>query len=159
MWKPKQSALLEPHTASDGLETAASASANSLPRPSAMPSATGEAVIGKELTITGEITGDSPMFIDGSVEGNIDLPGARVTIGPHGRVSTGSSDSTSLCITAQEIIILGKVMGTVCGTDRVEIKAQGALTGDIRTARISIADGAFFHGGIEILKEASPSPE
>jgi cytoskeletal protein CcmA (bactofilin family) len=117
-----------------------------------MPSSTGEAVIGKDLTIVGQITGDSPLFADGRVEGSIQLPGARVTIGVNGHVKSAGIPSGDACISAGEVIILGHIVGNVLASDRVEIRAQGSLRGDLRTARLAIADGAYFQGSIEITK-------
>jgi cytoskeletal protein CcmA (bactofilin family) len=109
-----------------------------------------QATIGKGLIIKGEITGSESLFIDGKVEGSINLPGNRVTVGRNGQVASS--------ITAREIVILGKVRGNVSASDRVDIRAEGALTGDVAAARISIEDGAFFKGGIDIRKaEARPT--
>ena len=108
-----------------------------------------QATISKGLIIKGEITGSESLFVDGKVEGSITLPGNRVTVGRNGQVSAS--------ITAREIVILGKVRGNVAASDRVDIRAEGALTGDVAAARISIEDGAFFKGGIDIKKvEAKP---
>ena len=77
------------------------------------------------------------------------LPGNRVTVGRNGQVSAS--------ISAREIVVLGKVRGNVAATDRVDIRAEGSLTGDVAAARISIEDGAFFKGGIDIRKpDAKP---
>jgi len=103
-----------------------------------------QATIGKGLFVKGEITGSESLFIDGKVEGSINLPGNRVTVGRNGQVASS--------INAREIVILGKVRGNVSATDRVDIRAEGALTGDVAAARISIEDGAFFKGGIDIRK-------
>ena len=116
--------------------------------PAAAPTASGEqAAIGKGLYIKGEITGSESLFIDGKVEGSINLPGNRLTVGRNGQVTAS--------ITAREIVVLGKVKGNVSATDRVDIRAEGALTGDVAAARISIEDGAFFKGGIDIRKPDS----
>ena len=113
-------------------------------------SAGDQATISKGLTIKGEISGSESLFIDGKVEGSINLPGNRVTVGRNGQVAAS--------VTAREIVILGKVRGNVSATDRVDIRAEGALTGDVAAARISIEDGAFFKGGIDIRKpDAKPS--
>jgi len=106
-----------------------------------------QATIGKGLFIKGEITGSESLFIDGKIEGSINLPGNRLTVGRNGQVSAS--------ITAREIVVLGKVRGNVSATDRVDIRAEGALTGDVSAARISIEDGAFFKGGIDIRKPES----
>jgi cytoskeletal protein CcmA (bactofilin family) len=103
-----------------------------------------QATIGKSLFIKGEITGSESLFVDGKVEGSINLTGNRVTIGRNGQVAAN--------ITAREIVVLGKVRGNVTATDRVDIRAEGSLSGDVSAARISIEDGAFFKGGIDIRK-------
>ena len=108
-----------------------------------------QATIGKGLFIKGEITGSESLFIDGKVEGSINIPGNRVTIGRNGQVAAN--------ISAREIVVLGKVRGNVAATDRVDIRAEGSLSGDVAAARISIEDGAFFKGGIDIRKpDAKP---
>ena len=103
-----------------------------------------QATIGKGLFIKGEINGSESLFIDGKVEGSINLPGNRVTVGRNGQVAAS--------ITAREIVVLGKVRGNVTASDRVDIRAEGSLSGDVTAARISIEDGAFFKGGIDIRK-------
>jgi cytoskeletal protein CcmA (bactofilin family) len=119
--------------------------ASRAPVPSASASSSGEqATIGKSLFIKGEITGSESLFVDGKVEGSINLAGNRVTVGRNGQVSAN--------ITAREIVVLGKVRGNVSATDRVDIRAEGSLNGDVSAARISIEDGAFFKGGIDIRK-------
>ncbi len=111
-----------------------------------------QASISKGLSIKGEITGTESLFIDGKVEGSISIPGNRVTVGKNGVVTAS--------ITAREIVVLGKLKGNVSATDRVDIRAEGALTGDVAAARISIEDGAFFKGGIDIRKpDAKPVAE
>ena len=103
-----------------------------------------QATISKGLFLKGEITGTESLFIDGKIEGSVNLPGNRVTVGRNGQVTAS--------IAAREIVILGKVRGNVVASDRVDIRAEGALTGDVSAARISIEDGAFFKGGIDIKK-------
>jgi cytoskeletal protein CcmA (bactofilin family) len=108
-----------------------------------------QATVGKGLFVKGEITGSESLFIDGKVEGSINLPGNRVTVGRNGQVAAS--------IAAREIVVLGKVRGNITASDRVDIRAEGALTGDVTATRISIEDGAFFKGGIELRKtEARP---
>jgi cytoskeletal protein CcmA (bactofilin family) len=149
MWKPNQPESpasnptpepVRPAPPSSALESANRAAAN-----------TGEqATIGKGLFIKGEITGSESLFIDGKVEGSILLNGNRVTVGRNGQVAAS--------ITAREVVVLGKVRGNVTASDRVDIRAEGALTGDVAAARISIEDGAFFKGGIDIRKpDAKPA--
>lgn len=143
MWKPSENGT--PST-SPNPEIA-----RSLPGPVALDSGArsgvagaDQATIGKGLVITGEITGSESLLIDGKVDGSINLPGNRVTIGRNGKVAA--------TINAREIVVLGKVRGNVSASDRVDIRSEGALTGDVAAARISIEDGAFFKGGIDIRK-------
>ncbi len=90
------------------------------------------------------MTGSESLYIDGKVEGAINLPGNRVTVGRNGQVAAN--------IVAREIVVLGKVRGNCQASDRVDIRSEGSLTGDVIAARISIEDGAFFKGGIDIRK-------
>jgi cytoskeletal protein CcmA (bactofilin family) len=114
------------------------------PRPVAAASTADQATIGKSLVIKGEVTGSESLYIDGRVEGSINLAGNRVTVGRNGVVSAN--------INAREIVVLGKVRGNLTASDRVDIRSDGSLTGDVVAARISIEDGAFFKGGIDIRK-------
>ena len=106
-----------------------------------------QATIGKSLIIKGEVTGSESLYIDGRVEGSINLAGNRVTIGRNGVVAAN--------INAREIVIIGKVRGNLQASDRVDIRGEGSLTGDVVAQRISIEDGAFFKGGIDIQKPGS----
>ena len=132
-------------------------------RPAASVSVTPQeqATLGKSLVIKGEVTGSESLYIDGRVEGSINLPGNRVTVGRNGVVSAN--------ISAREIVILGKVRGNMTASDRFDIRSEGSLTGDIVAQRVSIEEGAYFKGGIDIRKpgqkangdskEASPPVE
>jgi len=115
-----------------------------MPRPVTTTTTSDQATIGKSLVIKGEVAGSESLYIDGRVEGSINLSGNRVTIGRNGIVSAN--------ISAREIVILGKVRGNLTASDRVDIRSDGSLTGDVVAARISIEDGAFFKGGIDIRK-------
>jgi cytoskeletal protein CcmA (bactofilin family) len=152
MWKPStQSGSTNPAPADAQRPSSIPTPApeyNSTPKP--MSSATAvsdQATIGKSLVIKGEVTGSESLYIDGRVEGSIHLPGNRVTVGRNGVVAAN--------ITAREAVILGKVRGNVTATDRVDIRNEGSLTGDVVAQRISIEDGAFFKGGIDIRKPNS----
>jgi cytoskeletal protein CcmA (bactofilin family) len=116
-----------------------------VPRPvTTTATASDQATIGKSLVIKGEVSGSESLYIDGRVEGSINLAGNRVTIGRNGVVAAN--------ISAREIVVLGKVRGNLTASDRVDIRSDGSLTGDVVAARISIEDGAFFKGGIDIRK-------
>ncbi|MBM3728731.1 MAG: polymer-forming cytoskeletal protein [Acidobacteria bacterium] len=129
------------------------------PNPSRFDDASrGAATIGKNVTITGQIQSREDLIIDGEVDGTIELNEHRLTIGPNGKVKAG--------IRAREIVVKGNLNGNVEATDRIEICQEARLIGDIRTARIIIADGAYFKGNIDIIKvdapvrkEAAPQPK
>jgi cytoskeletal protein CcmA (bactofilin family) len=153
MWKPKQSDLPEiPARPEPAVQATPISSYGSSHRPSLAPAAASEGVIGKNLRVVGEVTGNDSLLIEGSVEGSVHLTSARVTVGAKGTVQAGETLGERCCVTAGEIVILGKISGNICATDRVDIRPQGTLTGDITTARIAIADGANFRGGIEVRK-------
>jgi cytoskeletal protein CcmA (bactofilin family) len=148
MWKPNQPANSTPQSSEPVRPTVpAPPSLDAVTRPAPAPqsASTGEqATIGKSLVIKGEVTGSESLYIDGKVEGSINLSGNRVTVGRNGQVAAN--------ISAREIVVLGKVRGNVTASDRVDIRSEGSLTGDVTAQRISIEDGAFFKGGIDIRK-------
>src|SRR3954464_8191933 len=104
----------------------------------------GSATIGKAVKIIGQIHSKEDLFVDGDVEGTVEAPEHRLTIGPNGTVHA--------TIKAREVVALGAIQGNVEATERIEIKKDSKLVGDIRTARIVIEDGAYFKGSIDIVK-------
>src|SRR5277367_3608780 len=145
MWKPSQpGGSSSPTPAPEPVRPTATPAPTYEPPARAAAPTGDQATIGKGLYIKGEINGSESLYIDGKVEGSINLPGNRVTVGRNGQVAAS--------ITAREIVVLGKVRGNVTATDRVDIRAEGSLSGDVTAARISIEDGAFFKGGIDIRK-------
>ncbi|MGA2858959.1 MAG: polymer-forming cytoskeletal protein [Candidatus Sulfotelmatobacter sp.] len=104
-----------------------------------------QATIGRTLVIKGEVTGSEALYIDGRIEGKIIMPESRVTIGRNGKVDAS--------IHAREVVIMGKVNGNIECSDRVDIRAEGSVSGDISTARISVEDGAALKGGIQVHAE------
>lgn len=105
--------------------------------------------IGSSLEIKGNITGKEDLQIDGKVDGPISLQGQKLTVGRTGRVNSE--------VTAQEVIVYGNIIGNLVAQDRVEIKKDASVTGDIATARIGIEDGAHFKGRIEIDRAKPPA--
>jgi len=101
-----------------------------------------QATIGRTLVIKGEITGSEALYIDGRIEGKITMPESRVTIGRNGKVDAS--------ISAREVVVMGKVTGNIECSDRVDIRSEGSVTGDVSTARISVEDGAVLKGGIQV---------
>ena len=107
-------------------------------------------MIGKSIVVKGEITASDPLYIYGRVEGLINAPAHRVTIGKEGKVQAD--------ISAREVVIMGDVCGNLNGGDRVEIRRDGSLTGNLAAHRICIEDGAFLKGAIDVL-QASETDE
>jgi len=104
----------------------------------------GSAAIGKAVKINGQIHSKEDLFVDGDVEGTLEAPDHRLTIGPNGKVHA--------TIKAREVVALGNIQGNVEAADKIEIRKEARLIGDIRTARIIIEDGAYFKGSIDIVK-------
>lgn len=104
----------------------------------------GSAALGKNVTVKGQIFAREDLTIDGEVEGTVECQDHRLTIGPNARVQAG--------LKAREIIIHGSIQGNVDATDKIDIKKEAKLVGDIKTSRIVIEDGAYFKGSIDISK-------
>jgi cytoskeletal protein CcmA (bactofilin family) len=102
------------------------------------------ASIGKSVVIKGELSGSEDLYVDGEVEGSIELRGHSLTVGPNGRVRAN--------VNARVIVVQGKIDGNLQGGERVELRKTAVLVGDIATQRIAIEDGAFFKGCIDIQK-------
>jgi len=111
--------------------------------------------IGKSVIVRGELSGSEDLYLDGEIEGSIELRGHNLTVGPNGRVRAN--------IQAQGVIVHGKVEGKVHGSERVELRKSAVLVGDIVTHRIVIEDGAYLKGSIDIEKKgpepATPEPK
>jgi cytoskeletal protein CcmA (bactofilin family) len=156
MWKPprKEEELTTPTSEPEAATVAMPPNMYAPARPTESPRSenlhTAElATIGKSVVVKGELSGSEDLYIDGQVEGSIALRGQSLTVGVNGRVRAN--------IEALNVIVHGRVEGGVHVTDRVELRKTASLSGDIVTARISIDDGAFLKGTIEIQKpEAAP---
>ena len=101
-------------------------------------------MIGKSIKIKGEITASDPVYVYGTVEGLINAPAHRVTIGKEGMVKAD--------ISAREVVIMGEVCGNLDASERVEIRGEGSLMGDLSTSRIFIEEGAVLSGKIDVHK-------
>jgi cytoskeletal protein CcmA (bactofilin family) len=128
-----------------------SANANSVQAPASslaeMPNSSAAnqySMIGKSIVIKGEIVSSDPVYVYGSVEGSINAPAHRVTVGKEGRVKAD--------IHAREVVIMGDVCGNLDCRERVEIRCDGSLLGDLSTSRIFIEEGAVLSGSIDVHK-------
>lgn len=115
----------------------------------------GSATIGKAVKIVGQIYSKEELFVDGDLEGTLEALEHRLTIGPNGTVHAA--------VKAREVVVLGSIQGNVEAADKIEIRKDAKLVGDIRTARIVIEDGAYFKGSIDIVKgdalKNAPKPQ
>ena len=121
------------------------------PIDSSYPASSSMARLGASLHVKGEITGNEDLAIDGTVEGLVQLEDRKLTIGASAKLTAD--------VIAREVVVYGNVKGNLRARDRIEIKKDGSVVGDLTTARIMIEDGAYFKGSIEIDKagEASDS--
>ena len=103
--------------------------------------------IGKSVIIKGELSGSEDLYLDGEVEGSIELKQHSVTVGPNGRAKAK--------IFAKSVVVEGKVDGNIAGSERVELCGTAVVHGDIATKRIVIAEGASFRGSVNKAGEPS----
>jgi cytoskeletal protein CcmA (bactofilin family) len=160
MWKPRpednKPMSMNPIQPAQPVTPPAAAAAPSIPSPpketpkASDPHRADVGHIGKSVQIKGELTGSEDLYLDGSIEGTIDLRDHSLIIGPNGKIKAD--------ITARDLVVHGKVEGNVTATGRVELRKSCTLIGDVSTQRIVIEDGAFFKGAIDI-KEKDSRPE
>lgn len=103
--------------------------------------------LGKTFHFKGDISGSDDIYIDGEVEGTIQLPAQVVTVGPHGSVNAS--------VHSRDLVVHGKLKGNANAQDRIEVSRTGSVLGDLAMARISIQDGAFIQGRVDIRVAAA----
>lgn len=128
----------------------------SRPEPSFDTRGGGPAILGKSVVVKGQIFGREDLTIDGEVEGTVELQEHRLTVGPNGKVLAS--------VKAREVVVIGTLHGNVETRDKIVIRKDAKLVGDIKTARIEIEDGAYFKGNIDIVRAeaktaAAPAPK
>jgi len=115
----------------------------------------GSATIGKAVKIVGQIYSKEELYVDGDLEGTLEALEHKLTIGPNGTVHAS--------VKAREVVVLGTIQGNIEAAEKIEIRKDAKLVGDIRTARIIIEDGAYFKGSIDIVKadvlKNAPKPQ
>src|SRR5476649_2298768 len=107
--------------------------------------------IGKSVVIKGELNGSEDLTIEGHVEGTIQLRDHVLTIGPNGRIKAQ--------VFAKAVIVLGEVMGNVTASDKVDIRDNGSVDGDIVAPRVAIAEGAHFRGTVDMQRKGGAQPQ
>jgi cytoskeletal protein CcmA (bactofilin family) len=105
--------------------------------------------IGKSVVIKGELNGSEDLTIEGHVEGTIQLRDHVLTIGPNGRIKAQ--------VFAKSVIVLGEVTGNVTASDKVDIRDNGSVDGDIVAPRVAIAEGAHFRGSVDMQRKGGPA--
>jgi cytoskeletal protein CcmA (bactofilin family) len=102
--------------------------------------------IGKSVSIKGELSGSEDVYVDGHLDGRVDLVGNSLTVGPNGRVHAN--------IVAKTVTIGGTLDGNIQASERTELRKTAVVNGDVQTRRIAIEEGAYFKGKLEILAES-----
>jgi cytoskeletal protein CcmA (bactofilin family) len=110
-----------------------------------------QATIGRSLVIKGEISGAESLFVDGRIEGTVNIPEHRVTVGRNGVVTAD--------VNAREVVIMGKVHGNIICSDRLDIRSEGSVTGDVVVQRISVEDGAILKGSVQVQASEQKKPQ
>ena len=105
--------------------------------------------IGKSVSIKGELSGSEDVYVDGQLEGKLDLGGNSLTVGPNGRVHAN--------IVAKTVTVAGTLDGNIQASERTELRKTAVVNGDVQTRRIAIEEGAYFKGKLEILAESKVS--
>jgi cytoskeletal protein CcmA (bactofilin family) len=100
--------------------------------------------IGKSVIIKGELSGSEDLTIEGQVDGKIELKQNILTIGPNGRIKAQ--------VIAKAVVVQGEVTGNITASERIDIRDNGSVDGDLAAPRVAIADGAHFRGGIDMQK-------
>jgi cytoskeletal protein CcmA (bactofilin family) len=103
-----------------------------------------QATIGRSIVIKGEVSGGESLYIDGKIEGSINLPDHRVTVGRNGQVKAD--------ISAKEVVVMGKIDGNLVVGDRVDVRNEGSVNGDVVAQRLTVEDGAFINGRVDLGK-------
>ena len=106
--------------------------------------------IGKSVVIKGELSGSEDLTIEGHVEGRIDLKGNVLTIGPNGKIKAE--------VFAKSVVVLGEVTGNVTASEKVDIRDNGSVDGDIASPRVAIAEGAHFRGSVDMQRAGQQKP-
>jgi cytoskeletal protein CcmA (bactofilin family) len=146
---PRPATAAAPPVMETGREPVAAPPAST--KPGIAEPARGVAAIGKSVIIKGQILSREDLYLDGEMEGTVEVPEHRLTIGPHAKLQAS--------IRAREVVVLGGVNGNVEASEKIDIRKDAKLTGDIKTGGIIIEDGAYFKGSIDIVRPAADSKQ
>ncbi|MCZ2153509.1 MAG: polymer-forming cytoskeletal protein [Bryobacterales bacterium] len=122
------------------------------PVPTPTFASNGPAMVGKAVVVKGEIHSREDLYIDGEIQGTVELVESKLTIGPNGRIQAS--------VRAREVVVFGNVQGNVEAIEKMDIRKDARLVGDIRTGSIAVEEGAYFKGSVDIVKaEPKPAPK
>src|ERR1700704_2849320 len=151
MWNKKKEDEYPAKTGSPLPAAAGSQAMSTAPAPSHhVQDGRGTAMIGKSVMIKGQIFSREDLTIDGEVDGSVELHEHHLTVGPNGKLQAG--------VKAREVVVLGTIHGNVEASDKIDIRKDAKLVGDIKTSRIVIEDGAYFKGSIDIARPEAGKP-
>src|SRR6266567_4146198 len=154
MWNKKPEEEPTPKAAAPRPVIPAQPPVRPAPAPAVTPEepkpATRSGVIGPSMTVKGEVYSREELYIDGEVQGSIELQ-HRLTVGPNGKIRA--------TVKAREVVVHGSIQGNVQAIEKIILREKGSLVGDIRTAGIVIEDGAYFKGSIDITRLEAPKVE
>lgn len=156
MWKRRKEDMPIEQTPEPAGRTGAPPSfappAEPAPPPRVAPPPKLEARVGQSVVIKGQIFGQEDLWLDGEIEGSIELPENKLVVGKSGKVHAD--------IKAREVDVLGSVRGDIQAREKITIRKDANLVGNLKSATISIEDGAFFKGSIDIVRQpAQPAPK
>src|SRR6187455_2786372 len=160
MWKRDDAVKPAPPGSPAGTPQSTPVTQNVNPAPASEPVRSSDTVrgmekgpvnIGKSVVIKGELTGSEDLTIEGHVEGKIELRQNVLTIGPNGRIKAQ--------VFAKSVVILGEVTGNVTASEKVDLRDNGSVDGDIAAPRVAIAEGAHFRGSIDMQRAGAKAGE
>jgi cytoskeletal protein CcmA (bactofilin family) len=105
------------------------------------------ACVSQGIKIKGEVTGSEDLFIDGIVDGKINLVNSILTVGPNATVKAE--------ISSRELVVRGRTEGKLTASERIQIWHTARVQGDLKAERISIEEGAEVHGKMEAGKASN----
>jgi cytoskeletal protein CcmA (bactofilin family) len=151
MWKRDEAVRQPAVPGNEAAAATAQAAGPQVARPDSIKSQNERGVvnIGKSVVIKGELNGSEDLTIEGHVEGKIELRDHVLTIGPNGKIKAE--------LFAKAVVVLGEVKGNITATEKVDIRENGAVDGDITAPRVAIAEGAHFRGSVDMANKGKPA--
>lgn len=151
MWNKNKPDTAPPQARPETQPTTATVAPQPVQQPRPVETVSRGTAIGRGVTIIGDVVSQEDLFIDGDIKGNVEVQNSRCTVGPNGKAKSN--------LKAREVIIQGQVQGDVEATQKITIRKEGSLVGNIKTTGIIIEDDAYFKGSIDIVRNTGQSAE